>query len=130
MIPLNIYLQEALDAGLDDDPTRASRSSAASSNTATPSKTGGGQHLPGDMLWKNFGITRHGKVVFYDYDEIEYLTDCNFRRVPAPRNEEDELSGEIWYTVGPRDVFLKPSAPSCWAARKCAMCSCSTTQTC
>ena len=55
--------------------------------------------FPGDMLWKNFGITRHGKVVFYDYDEIEYITDCNFRRVPEPRNEEDEMSGEVWYSV-------------------------------
>ena len=42
------------------------------------------------MLWKNFGVTRHGKVVFYDYDEIEYVTDCNFRRVPsrAPRKRK------------------------------------------
>jgi isocitrate dehydrogenase kinase/phosphatase len=67
--------------------------------------------FPGDMLWKNFGVTRHGKVVFYDYDEIEYVTDCNFRRVPAPRNEEDEMSGEIWYTVGPRDVFPETFEP-------------------
>jgi len=63
------------------------------------------------MLWKNFGITRHGKVVFYDYDEIEYVTDCQFRRVPAPRCEEDEMSGEIWYAVGPRDVFPETFAP-------------------
>ena len=63
------------------------------------------------MLWKNFGITRGGKVVFYDYDEIEYLTDCHFRQVPAPRNEEDELSGEVWYPVGPRDVFPETLAP-------------------
>ncbi|MGE0072633.1 MAG: isocitrate dehydrogenase kinase/phosphatase-domain containing protein, partial [Thiomonas sp.] len=61
--------------------------------------------FPGDMLWKNFGITRHGKVVFYDYDEIEYITDCNFRRVPPPRNEEDEMAAEPWYAVGPHDVF-------------------------
>jgi len=67
--------------------------------------------FPGDMLWKNFGVTRHGKVVFYDYDEIEYITDCNFRRVPAPRNEEDEMSGEVWYTVGPRDVFPETFGP-------------------
>jgi isocitrate dehydrogenase kinase/phosphatase len=67
--------------------------------------------FPGDMLWKNFGITRHGKVVFYDYDEIEYITDCNFRRVPAPRNEEDEMSGEIWYSVGPKDVFPETFGP-------------------
>ena len=67
--------------------------------------------FPGDMLWKNFGVTRHGKVVFYDYDEIEYLTDCNFRRCPTPRNEEEEMSGEIWYTVGPKDVFPETFGP-------------------
>ena len=61
--------------------------------------------FPGDMLYKNFGVTRHGRVVFYDYDEIEYLTDCNVRRVPQARNEEDEMSGEPWYTVGPHDIF-------------------------
>ncbi|MFZ9375379.1 MAG: isocitrate dehydrogenase kinase/phosphatase-domain containing protein, partial [Burkholderiaceae bacterium] len=58
-----------------------------------------------------FGVTRHGKVVFYDYDEIEYITDCNFRKVPPPRNEEDEMSGEIWYQVGPRDVFPETFGP-------------------
>ena len=57
--------------------------------------------FPGDMLWKNFGVTRHGKVVFYDYDEIEYLTDCNFRACPRPRNEEEEMSGEVWYRGRP-----------------------------
>jgi isocitrate dehydrogenase kinase/phosphatase len=67
--------------------------------------------FPGDMLWKNFGVTRHGKVVFYDYDEIEYITDCNFRRVPAPRNEEDEMSGEVWYSVGPKDVVPETFGP-------------------
>ena len=67
--------------------------------------------FPGDMLWKNFGVTRHGKVVFYDYDEIEYITDCNFRRVPAPRNEEEEMSGEVWYAVGPKDVFPETFGP-------------------
>ncbi len=67
--------------------------------------------FPGDMLWKNFGVTRHGKVVFYDYDEIEYLTDCNFRKVPTPRTEEEEMSGEIWYRVGPKDVFPETFEP-------------------
>ncbi|HET6789501.1 MAG TPA: isocitrate dehydrogenase kinase/phosphatase-domain containing protein, partial [Aquabacterium sp.] len=47
----------------------------------------------------------------YDYDEIEYVTDCNFRTVPLPRNEEEEMSGEIWYTVGPRDVFPETFGP-------------------
>ena len=64
-----------------------------------------------DRLWKNFGITRNSQVVFYDYDEIEYLTACNFRKVPEPRNEEEEMSGEIWYRVGPHDVFPETFAP-------------------
>ncbi|WP_338925905.1 bifunctional isocitrate dehydrogenase kinase/phosphatase [Mycetohabitans endofungorum] len=61
--------------------------------------------FPGDMLYKNFGVTRHGRVVFYDYDEIEYLTDCNVRRVPPPRHDEDEMSDEPWYAIGPHDIF-------------------------
>jgi hypothetical protein len=83
--------------------------------------------FPGDMLYKNFGVTRHGRVVFYDYDEIEYLTDCNVRRVPAPRNEEEEMSGEVWYTVRPHDIFRRPTAHSCWAIRVCAPLSCGIT---
>jgi isocitrate dehydrogenase kinase/phosphatase len=67
--------------------------------------------FPGDMLWKNFGVTRNGKVVFYDYDEIEYLTDCNFRQVPPARTEEEELSGEVYWNVGPHDVFPETFAP-------------------
>jgi isocitrate dehydrogenase kinase/phosphatase len=67
--------------------------------------------FPGDMLWKNFGVTRGGKVVFYDYDEIEYLTDCNFRRAAAANRGRGDV-GEIWYSVGPRDVFPRPSALS------------------
>lgn len=61
--------------------------------------------FPGDMLFKNFGVTRYGRVIFYDYDEIEYMTDCNFRRIPAAPNPEMELSGEVWYPVAHGDVF-------------------------
>jgi len=61
--------------------------------------------FPGDMLYKNFGVTRHGRVVFYDYDEIEYLTDCHFRDIPQARNEEDEMAAEPWYPIGKHDVF-------------------------
>ena len=118
MIPLNIYLQEAFDTlqmpGADD----AVRMRAREQITKAVIEYGNAikdlvaaNIFPGDMLWKNFGITRHGKVVFYDYDEIEYVTDCKFRRVPAPRCEEDEMSGEIWYAVGPRDVFPETFAP-------------------
>ena len=61
--------------------------------------------FPGDMLLKNFGVTRHGRVVFYDYDELCWLSDCVFREIPAPRNEDEELAAEPWYSVGERDIF-------------------------
>ncbi|AOF87467.1 isocitrate dehydrogenase kinase/phosphatase family protein [Hydrogenophaga sp. RAC07] len=106
MIPLNIHLQEAFDAGAraQIEHTVIEYGNAIKDLVAA-------NIFPGDMLWKNFGITRHGKVVFYDYDEIEYITDCNFRRVPAPRTEEDEMSGEVWYTVRKHDVFPETFGP-------------------
>ncbi|MEW6466705.1 MAG: bifunctional isocitrate dehydrogenase kinase/phosphatase [Pseudomonadota bacterium] len=114
MIPLNIYLQEVFDA-LQKDPedARARRQleHAVIDYGNAIKDLVAANIFPGDMLWKNFGITRHGKVVFYDYDEIEYVTDCNFRRVPPPRNEDDEMSGEIWYSVGPHDVFPETFGP-------------------
>jgi isocitrate dehydrogenase kinase/phosphatase len=61
--------------------------------------------FPGDMLYKNFGVSRQGRVVFYDYDEIEYMTTCRFREVPTAPHDEDELSSEPWYPVGKYDVF-------------------------
>ena len=102
MIPLNIYLQEAA-------PEQVAHAVVEYGNAIKDLVAA--NIFPGDMLWKNFGVTRHGKVVFYDYDEIEYITDCNFRRVPAPRNEEEEMSGEVWYRVGPRDVFPETFGP-------------------
>ena len=61
--------------------------------------------FPGDMLLKNFGVTRHGRVVFYDYDELCLLSTCNIRKLPPPRYDEDELASEPWFLVGPNDVF-------------------------
>lgn len=61
--------------------------------------------FPGDLLFKNFGVTRLKRVVFYDYDEIVYLTDCNFRKIPAPRNPQELMAAEPWYSVGPNDIF-------------------------
>jgi isocitrate dehydrogenase kinase/phosphatase len=61
--------------------------------------------FPGDLLFKNFGVSCSGKVVFYDYDEVCYLTQCNFRKIPEPRTLEDELASEPWYSVGPDDIF-------------------------
>jgi isocitrate dehydrogenase kinase/phosphatase len=102
MIPLNIYLQEASLGQIE--------SAVVEYGNAIKDLVRA-NIFPGDMLWKNFGVTRHGKVVFYDYDEIEYLSDCNFRRVPTPHNEEEEMSGEIWYRVGPKDVFPETFGP-------------------
>jgi isocitrate dehydrogenase kinase/phosphatase len=111
MIPLNIYLQEAFDLGLDNPRARKQIEHAVIEYGNAIKDLVAANIFPGDMLWKNFGITRQGKVVFYDYDEIEYITDCNFRKVPPPRNEEEELSGEVWYSVGPRDVFPETFGP-------------------
>jgi isocitrate dehydrogenase kinase/phosphatase len=102
MIPLNIYLHDA--------DARQIEAAVVEYGNAIKDLVAA-NIFPGDMLWKNFGVTRQGKVVFYDYDEIEYLTDCNFRKVPEPRNEEEEMSGEVWYSVGPKDVFPETFAP-------------------
>ena len=102
MIPLNIYLQEATPAQIEHGVIEYGN--AIKDMVAA-------NIFPGDMLWKNFGVTRHGKIVFYDYDEIEYLTDVNFRRVPQAHNEEEELSAEVWYPVGPKDVFPETFGP-------------------
>ena len=111
MIPLNIYLQEAFDFGVAEPAGRGQIERAVVEYGNAIKDLVAANIFPGDMLWKNFGITRHGKVVFYDYDEIEYITDCKFRKVPAARNEEDEMSGEIWYSVGPKDVFPETFEP-------------------
>ncbi len=61
--------------------------------------------FPGDMLLKNFGVSRHGRLIFYDYDELCLLTDCNFRELPPPRDDGEESAGEPWFYVGERDIF-------------------------
>jgi len=102
MIPLNIYLQEA-------SPEQIEHAVIEYGNAIKDLVAA--NIFPGDMLWKNFGVTRDGKVVFYDYDEIEYLTACNFRKVPTPHNEEEAMSAEVWYPVGPKDVFPETFEP-------------------
>ena len=67
--------------------------------------------FPGDMLYKNFGMTRFGRVIFYDYDEIEYMTDCNFRKIPPAPTPEAEMAAEPWYPIHKGDVFPEEFAP-------------------
>ncbi|EPF20315.1 Isocitrate dehydrogenase kinase/phosphatase [Cedecea davisae] len=96
MVPLNLWLEQVEGQQLRDaveEYGNAIRQLAAANI------------FPGDMLFKNFGVTRHGRVVFYDYDEICYMTEVNFRDIPPPRYPEDELSAEPWYSISPGDVF-------------------------
>ncbi|WP_134677977.1 bifunctional isocitrate dehydrogenase kinase/phosphatase [Ectopseudomonas khazarica] len=106
MTPLNLYLESASEAqvreALDDYGLAIKQLAAANI-------------FPGDMLLKNFGVTRHGRVVFYDYDEICFLTEVNFRRIPPPRFPEDEMSAEPWYSVAPNDVFPEEFPPFLFA---------------
>ncbi|MFZ6760119.1 bifunctional isocitrate dehydrogenase kinase/phosphatase [Undibacterium sp. Ji50W] len=100
MTPLNIWLTEAEQSG-----DMAAMEHGLKEYGSAIKDLVAANIFPGDMLYKNFGVTRHGRVVFYDYDEIEYITDCNFRKIPLPRNEEDEMSAEPWYPVAKNDVF-------------------------
>jgi isocitrate dehydrogenase kinase/phosphatase len=96
LVPLNLYLQ------------------AASAEAAERVLLDYGQALKdlartnlfaGDLLFKNFGVTRHGRVIFYDYDEVCPLTDCVFRDLPVASDPDDEMRAEPWFYVGEHDVF-------------------------
>ncbi len=96
MTPLNIFMESATDEQLEHvikDYGNAIKQLAAANI------------FPGDFLYKNFGVTQLGRIVFYDYDEISYMTECNFRKIPPPRFPEDEFRSEPWYSVEPNDVF-------------------------
>jgi isocitrate dehydrogenase kinase/phosphatase len=100
--PLNLFLREAEPAAAESaivDYGNALRDLAASNV------------FPGDLLLKNFGVTSHGRVIFYDYDEICLLTDCVFRDLPQASCEEEETSAEPWFHYGPRDVFPEQWLP-------------------
>ena len=94
--PLDLYLQDA-------DPHDALR--AALDYGQAIRDLAATDVFPGDLLLKNFGVTRHGRVIFYDYDELRLLSECRFRAIPTAQHPEDELSEEPWFHVGPDDVF-------------------------
>jgi len=96
LTPLNLYLQQASPSAAKKiiyDYGQAIRDLALSNI------------FPGDLLLKNFGVTRYGRVIFYDYDELCMITDCNFRDMPPAQTLEDEMSAETWFYVGENDVF-------------------------
>jgi isocitrate dehydrogenase kinase/phosphatase len=94
--PLNLFLREADPAAAESaivDYGNALRDLAACNV------------FPGDLLLKNFGVTSHGGVIFYDYDELCEVSDCVFRDYPTASTEEEETSAEPWFYVGANDVF-------------------------
>ncbi|WP_346795725.1 bifunctional isocitrate dehydrogenase kinase/phosphatase [Halomonas sp. Bachu 37] len=106
MTPLNLYLE---DCGEEETLTVLKDYGNAIKQMAAANI------FPGDMLLKNFGVTRHGRVIFYDYDEICYLTECNFRHIPEAMYPEQELADEPWYSVGPNDIFPEEFGPFLFA---------------
>jgi isocitrate dehydrogenase kinase/phosphatase len=102
MRPLNVYLASA---------TPAQAAAAVRDYGNAIRELAIANVFPGDMLFRNFGLTRYGRVVFYDYDEIEVLTDCVFRALPEAPGPESELADEPWFGVGPLDVFPEEWRP-------------------
>jgi isocitrate dehydrogenase kinase/phosphatase len=96
VIPLDIFVREA-----DEDAARR----AVEDYGQALKDLAASNIFPGDVLPKNFGVTRHGRVVCYDYDELVLLEECNFRDIPRSSRDEDEWQGEPWYYVGPGDIF-------------------------
>lgn len=96
MIPLDLYVKEA--------PAEAACDAVVDYGNAIKDLAAA-NIFPGDTLLKNFGVTRHGRVVFYDYDELCLLTQCNFREIPAAHNYDDELESETWFKVNENDIF-------------------------
>ncbi len=96
VVPLDLYVREAARPAAEEAVLDFGQSikDLASTNI-----------FPGDLLPKNFGVTRHGRVVFYDYDELSALTDIVFRELPSARDESDEILSDPWFPVGDRDVF-------------------------
>jgi isocitrate dehydrogenase kinase/phosphatase len=96
MTPLNLYLRTA---------TAAAAQSAVLDYSQCIRDLAYTNIFAGDLLLKNFGVTRHGRVIFYDYDELCQVTDCRFRDLPQASNPEDEMRGEAWFYVADNDVF-------------------------
>ena len=109
MEPLDNYLGQA---------TKAERRWAIRDYGNSIRDLAGANIFPGDMLKKNFGVTRHDRVVFYDYDEICYITECNFRRIPPARDYDDIMSVTPWYSVEENDVFPETFGPFFFANEK------------
>ena len=96
MTPLNLYLQNCSEEKAEEviiDFGQAIKDLAANNI------------FPGDLLLKNFGVTSNDRVIFYDYDELCLLQECNYRKFPKPKTFEQEMSAGAWFYVADNDVF-------------------------
>ena len=94
--PLNLFLRDARASAAEEavlDYGNAIKDLAAA------------DIFTGDMLLKNFGVTRNGRVICYDYDELSLLSECRFRRLPEPTTIDEEFAAEPWFHVGEQDIF-------------------------
>lgn len=96
MVPLNIYL---------DDCSTEEGNNVTEDYGRAILQLAQANIFPGDMMTKNFGLTRQKRVIFYDYDEIEFLTDMNFRAKPKAETYEQIYASEPWYDIAKNDVF-------------------------
>jgi isocitrate dehydrogenase kinase/phosphatase len=96
LVPLDVYLKRA---------TAEQQRAAITEYGRALKELAGANIFAGDLLLKNFGVTRYGRIVFYDYDELCELTDCRFRSLPTPRDDDDEMRAEPWFNVDPGDIF-------------------------
>ena len=105
LYPLNLYIKEM-------GPEQA-RQAVIDYGNAIKDLTAA-NIFPGDLLIKNFGVTRHGRVVFYDYDELCLLTECNFRKLPQSQSYEDEILDQPWFSVADNDIFPEEFRTFLW----------------
>ena len=96
LCPLNLYIKQATPA----DALRAVLDYGLAIKDMAMNNI-----FPGDLLLKNFGVTRHGRAIFYDYDELCLVSECRFRRLPTPTNEDQEMHHGAWFHVADNDVF-------------------------
>jgi len=96
LIPLNIYINVFDEASVKEALMEYGNAIKDLANANI---------FAGDIFLKNFGVTRHGRVIFYDYDELCLLTDCHFRKMPPPQDQYEEMAAEPWYHVAENDIF-------------------------
>ena len=98
IIPLDVYLADP------DLPEAVKAKAAIDYGYAVKDLAAAGSFV-GDYLPKNFGVNRLGRVILYDYDDLDNLVSWNFRSLPDPPPWAETLPYEDWLSRSERDVF-------------------------